>query len=158
MTRHPICRRLLIAVLIALCLCASPQAVGTLTLTTIRVGSGRVTKFSIAWVSDGSGNVSGNSAALSGIYVGYLEQIKFVPDGGGTAPTALYDVTLVDANGNDLLAGAGADLSATASKIVHPATPFFIDGTAGMALDLVVANAGASKGGTVNIWISATPQ
>jgi hypothetical protein len=35
-----------------------------------------------------------------------------------TAPTALYDITLVDSTGVDYLAGGGANLSATVSTIV----------------------------------------
>ena len=126
---------------------ASPQAVGTVTVTTTRLSDARVVKHSLAWVSDAGGAVSANAATFS---MGSLIQIKFIPDGGGTAPTALYDVTLVDANGLDYLGGTGANLSATVSTQVRVAAPLFYDATG--TLDLVVANAGVSKGGTVQLW------
>jgi hypothetical protein len=104
-------------------------------------------KYSLAWLCDAAGAVSGNPQTFR---VGQLTQIKFIPDGGGTAPTALYDVTLVDANGVDYLGGTGANLSATVSTQVRVAAPLLYDGTG--TLDLVVANAGISKGGTVQLW------
>jgi hypothetical protein len=134
--------------LLLLLLQASPQAVGTVTITTTLLSDVKVVKYSLAWVSDASGAVSGNPATLR---MGSVIQIKYIPDGGGTAPTALYDVTLVDVHGIDFLAGGGANLSATASTLVRQTTPLFHDGTS--TLDLVVANAGVSKGGTVQLWI-----
>jgi hypothetical protein len=142
---------LLAGVVVFLLLQASPQAVGTITTTTTILRDLNTIKYSMAWVSDGSGNVSGNVVTLSG---GFLVQIKFIPDGGGTAPTALYDVVLVDSNGVDYLAGAGANLSATVSNIVRPAAPLLYDATS--TLDLQVSNAGAAKGGTVRLWFQQT--
>lgn len=133
---------------IALFLQASPQAVGTVTVTPTTLGDMRAMKYSLAWVSDGSGNVSANPQTFR---PGSLIQIKFIPDGGGTAPTALYDVTMVDANGIDYLGGTGANLSATVSTQTRVAAPLIYDATG--TLDLVVANAGAAKGGTVQLWI-----
>jgi hypothetical protein len=124
------------------------MAVGTVTLITTQVTDVSAVKYSLAWVSDGSGNVSANPVTLSG---GSLVQIKFIPDSGGTAPTTLYDVTLVDVNSVDYLAGAGANLSATVSTLVRPAAPLLIDGSD--PLDLVVSAAGNAKGGTVIVWI-----
>lgn len=126
---------------------------GTLTVTSSSVGGG-VAKYTLAWVSTAGGAVSANAFAVKR---GELLQVKFVPDGGGTQPTDLYDVTLVDENSIDVLAGAGANLSNAASTIKVPsfgATTlyrYFHDGT--QTLDLVVANAGAAKGGTVHLWV-----
>jgi hypothetical protein len=136
-----------VGVVLALLLQASPQAVGTVTVTTTTLSDIRCTKYSLAWVSDASGNVSGN--AITPV-VGFLVQIKFIPDGGGTAPSALYDIVLNDANGVDFLAGTGANLSATVSTIIVPTAPILYDATT--TLDLVVSNAGVSKGGTVRLW------
>jgi len=137
-----------ICAVIALLLQASPQAVGTVTVTPTPLGDIRAMKYSLAWVSDGSGNVSANPQTFR---PGSLIQIKFIPDGGGTAPTALYDVLLNDANGIDYLGGTGANLSATVSTQTRVAAPLIYDATG--TLDLVVANAGAAKGGTVQLWI-----
>ncbi len=141
-------RLLCLAVFVVLLLQASPHAVGTVTVTTTNISDIRATKYSLAWVSDAGGAVSGNAQTL---LPGSLMQIKFIPDGGGTAPTALYDVTLVDAAGIDYLGGTGANLSATVSTQTRVAAPLIYDATG--TLDLVVANAGASKGGTVQLWI-----
>jgi hypothetical protein len=141
-------RRLILLVCVSvLLLVASPQAVGTVTVTTTPLSDIRAVKYSLAWVSDGTGNVSANPQTFR---PGSLIQIKFIPDGGGTAPTALYDVTLVDANGLDYLGGTGSNLSATASTQTRVAAPLIYDATG--TLDLVVANAGAAKGGTVQLW------
>jgi len=132
----------------ALLLQASPQAVGTVTVTTTTLSDIRAVKYSLAWVSDASGNVNTNPQTFR---PGSLIQIKFIPDGGGTAPTALYDVVLTDANGIDYLGGTGANLSATVSTQTRVAAPLIYDATG--TLDLNVSNAGVSKGGTVQLWI-----
>lgn len=133
--------------LVALLLQASPHAVGTVTVTTTTLSDLRAWKYSLAWVSDAAGNVNTN---LQTFRAGNLVQIKYIPDGGGTAPTALYDIVLNDPNGVDFLGGGGANLSATVSTTVPVAVPLLYDGT--ITLDLVVTNAGVSKGGTVILW------
>lgn len=126
-------------------------AAGTLTVTTAEVGGG-VTRLTLAWVSTAGGAVSANAFAVPR---GEILQVKFVPDGGGTQPTDLYDVTLVDSASIDYLAGLGANLSNATATVSVPKlnSSFrpFVDGTA--TLDLVVANAGAAKGGTVILWV-----
>ena len=108
-----------------------------------------VRKFTLAWVSDASGDVNGVlTKPLSGI----IHRITVVPDGGGTAPTTLYDVVLNDTEGVDLLNGKGANLSATVTTSV---SPDFTGGNLAFddALDLVVSNAGNAKGGKVILYI-----
>lgn len=139
---------LFVGAVFVLLLQAGAQAIGTVTVTTTALGDIRAMKYSLAWVSDAGGAVSANPQTFR---PGSLIQIKFIPDGGGTAPTALYDVTLVDANGIDYLGGTGANLSATVSTQTRVAAPLIYDATG--TLDLVVANAGAAKGGTVQLWI-----
>ena len=41
-------------------------------------------------------------------------------DPGATAPTTLYDITLVNANGRDVMGGALADRSATVTEDTMP--------------------------------------
>jgi len=142
----------LVGVVLALLLQASPQAVGTVTITVTTASDIRTTRYSLAWVSDASGNVNTNPFTP---VQGQLTQIKFIPDGGGTAPTALYDVVLNDANGIDYLGGAGANLSATVSTQVRVAAPLLYDGVS--TLDLNVTNSGVSKGGTVQLWFQKSP-
>jgi hypothetical protein len=126
---------------------------GTLTVTSSQLRGG-VTKYTLLWLSTAGGAVSANSFPVR---VGELLQVKFVPDGGGTAPSDLYDVTLVDTDAVDVLAGAGANLSGTLSSIKIPSFGtttlyrYFHDGS--QNLDLVVANGGNAKGGTVYLWV-----
>lgn len=148
MTTRTIRSAAFIGAVIVLLLQATPQAIGTVTVTTTTLGDLQAVKYSLAWVCDAAGAVSANPQTFR---PGSLIQIKFIPDGGGTAPTALYDVTLVDASGIDYLGGTGANLSATVSTQTRVTSPLIYDATG--TLDLVVANAGVSKGGTVQLWI-----
>lgn len=147
--------RRLVLVLALLLLCwQNAQAVGTTTVTVASIGDGNIVKYTIAWVSDASGNVTANTAAMDVVRIGYIHQIKFVPDAAGTQPSDLYDVTLVDANAIDLLAGAGANLSNATSTQVGVVTPLYYDDTG--TLEFKVANGGNAKGGTFIMWISPT--
>ena len=146
-------RRLLLAVLIAaLALGVPVSAAGTATVAITSVGGG-ITKITIAWTSTAGGAVSANAFAAPR---GELLQVKFVPGSGGTQPSDLYDITLIDTDSVDVLAGAGANLSNAAGSFKVPsfgATTLFRylhDGA--QNLDLVVANAGAAKTGTVTLW------
>ena len=116
-----------------------------------------IRRYSGAWVSHTDGTV--NNAFTEPI-VGEILRVQFVPDGGGTAPTNLYDVTLTDANGQDVLAGQGANLSDTVTTNVCPGVPLK-DGTTtsvrpmvvAETLTLVIANAGNGKGGKVVLYV-----
>lgn len=129
---------------------------GSITVTSSDIGGG-YTKYSIAWVSDASGNVTANTLAVKR---GRLHQVKFIPDAAGTQPSDLYDVTLLDADSVDLLLGLGADRSNAASSIVPR-----LDGQGGTSgplcwyeggtLTPTVANAGNAKGGTLVLYVGA---
>lgn len=139
---------ILIALLVLAPWAAAPvTAAGTLTVTTSVVGDG-VTKYTIAWTSTAGGAVSGNAFAVKR---GQLLQVKFVPNTGATQPTDLYDATLIDTDSLDVLAGAGADLSNSAAKLILFNPTLFNDATQNM--DLVIANAGNAKTGTVYLWV-----
>ncbi len=122
---------------------------GTLTVTRSSVRYG-VTKYALAWTSTAGGAVSGNAFA---VVAGELMMVKFVPGSGGTQPTDLYDVTLVDTDSVDVIGGVGANLRNTVSSFATPlfSGPYFHD--ASQNLDLVVANAGNAKTGTVYLWL-----
>jgi len=108
-----------------------------------------VRRVTLDWLSDASGDVSGTlTKHLSGI----IERVVFIPDGGGTAPTTLYDIVLNDADGLDVAGGGGANLSATVTSHVGPGLTggqMAINGT----LALVVSAAGNAKGGIVRIYL-----
>lgn len=106
---------------------------------------GNVTKYTVAWTSTAGGAVSGNAFQIRR---GELVQVKVIPGSGGTQPTDLYDLTIEDADGVDLLAGAAANLSNSESAIfIWPLS--YLDNT----VDVVIANAGSAKTGTVILWI-----
>lgn len=147
-------RLTLLLVSFVLALAVPLTSAGTAAVTKANVGGG-VTKITIAWTSDASGAVSGTTFSVPR---GELLQAKFVPS-STAQPTADYDVTLVDSDGVDYLAGVGADLSNTEASIVVPLVGNgtasvhrpWIDGTE--PLELRVSNAGNAKAGTVVLWI-----
>lgn len=74
----------------------------------------------------------------------------FDPDAAGTQPTDQYDVFVNDADGYDVLGGAGANLS-NAANVYKTQN----DGLACCTskLTLSVSNAGDSKGGVVILYL-----
>lgn len=127
---------------------------GSITVTTSDLGRG-YTKYSLAWVCSAGGAVT---EVATPFQRGHFEAVRFIPDAAGTQPTDAYDITLLDAisGGADYLTGLGANLSNANRKIGAPETG---DGTTALQrvffeggnLYLTVANAGTSKGGTVEI-------
>lgn len=89
------------------------------------------------------------TAAIQGMY---FEKMITDPD-GDTAPTANYDITVDDENGIDLLAGAGADRSATASEDAYPASPISQAVTGTLTLT-ISNNAVNSAEGVVKLYFS----
>jgi hypothetical protein len=130
------------------------------TLTTTldaHAGGPFVRRYTLDWLSHTDGVVDLDTSMP---IFGEIVRVVFVPDGGGTAPTAAYDVILKDANGIDVLAGQGADLSESAASHTCPGVPLK-DGVttstrpiavAGV-LNLEVANAGSGKGGLVILYV-----
>lgn len=115
-----------------------------------------VVRITIDWTSHTDGTVT---QALPKAYSGILERVVFNP--GATAPTALYDVTLTDEQSVDVLAGQGADLSATVTSQVKPGIPFKDGTTTSVApvviddlLTLNITNAGSGKTGVIVLYIS----
>lgn len=140
-------RRTLLILGLVLAMTESLSAAGSVTLTSRARRS--FVSYTIAWTSDSSGAVSSHPVTVP---QGSLLSIRFIPGSGGTQPTDLYDVTLVETLGvTDLLDGQGANLSNSASTVKQWSPPLFQDGT--RTLDLVVANAGNAKTGTVVILV-----
>lgn len=141
----------LLAVLLASAVFAlTADAAGSISTTAVSSPMSGLTRYAFDWTCDAGGAVSSVGVVIRG---GFIRQIQFVPDGGGTQPTNLYDVTLLDANSVDLLAGAGADLSNAASKITVPTAPIFLDTLLNTMVYPTVANAGNAKGGIIYIWV-----
>ena len=100
------------------------------------------------WLSATDGTVS---SAASGWYCGKIVKVSLASDSGGTAPTNLYDVTIEDGDGLDVLSGNGANVTASATVYINDPTKMLWvrSGT----LTLKVANAGDEKGGVVTMLI-----
>ncbi len=90
------------------------------------------------------------SATTNG-YDGVLERAIFVPDAAGTQPTNAYDVTITDADGVDVLAGLGADLSNSATVVKKHSDG--LGAVAGSVLTLNISNAGNAKGGITILYL-----
>ena len=144
--------RTLLLACVLLVASAPLHAVGTVTVSRSGPSPLKVTRITLTWTSTAGGAVSGNRFTVPH---GKLLQAKFVPDAGGTQPTNLYDVTLIDEDGLDYLSARGTDLSNATPLMLQWDLPVMWHTS--QELDLVVANAGASKGGKVYLWIQATP-
>lgn len=121
---------------------------GTLTETATPAAVHGLNRIEYDWTSDASGDVSGIE---KNIY-GYLLRVSFIPDSGGTQPSDYYDIELQDSDDIDLLNGAGANLSQTTSTTMAPTIQGDSIPVVMGAIELVVSNAGDSKGGTVVIY------
>lgn len=107
-----------------------------------------IRKYTIAWTSDASGDATANTIALSGS----IARINFVPNTGATQPTDLYDVTIKDSDGIDILLGAGADLSNANATTVIP----LISGNKLVVNDklaVTISNAGNAKTGAITLYL-----
>lgn len=121
-----------------------------------------ITKYSVTWVSDAAGDVSGMLVTFKS---GTIIAVEFIPGAGALAPDALYDVDMIDANGVSMFdngAGTtiGANLSPTTAAMSLPL--FGQTGTTparrwhrGGPVQLLVAGAGDTNAGTVNVYILA---
>lgn len=137
------------------------MAVGTVTVTESNIDGTGVTRFRIAWVSAASGAVTGNAVTLP---AGTIVAVEFTPDSGGTQPTDLYDVTLTDAQGVNVLDdGAGTSIGANLSNATSSHKVPFVGGGSvtyvrhwlhGGSYTPDIRNAGNAKGGTIDIYMS----
>lgn len=121
---------------------------GTVTVTTTTAAR-TLKKYSAACVSTAGGAVSANPITFAS--GGVATSIKIVPASGGTQPTDLFDVTVVDADGVDILGGQGGDCSNAVGEYfqLDPPIPIASGGT----LDVVIANAGSAKAVRVDIFV-----
>lgn len=141
-------RRLsLIALLLALAV-AWPQAAGTVTSSGAHSYGGGLTQYTLTWTSDGSGVVSGTTVSIK---AGRLVAVRFVPNSGGTQPSNLYDVTLLEGT-IDLLSGQAANLSNTTGAYFSFDPPLAHDPLT--PLELSITNAGSMKGGVMTLWVA----
>jgi hypothetical protein len=120
-----------------------------------------ITKYEVTWVSDASGNVNGNTFAMK---TGTLIGVEFIPGAGALAPTTLYDVDLTDEEGVTMFDdGSGTSIGSNLSDTVasHKVPLVGLTGVTiyrrwhhGGDAQLLVAGAGDSNAGTVNIYVA----
>lgn len=117
-----------------------------LTVTSSNPG-GNFTRYNLAWTSDDSAGTVALPFVARG---GSLVQFKFYPGTGGTQPSNLYDVTITDADGFDILQGQGANLSNATATLYVVAAPGFMDGG---TYTVNVSGAGNSKTGRIVLYV-----
>ena len=120
-----------------------------------------VFKYEVTWVSDASGNVGGSTFPLK---TGTIVAVEFVPGAGALAPTTLYDIDLLDAEGVTLFddgsgTSIGSNLSATEASHRVPlvglvGVTIYRRWHHGGEVQLAVSGAGDSNAGTVNVYIA----
>ena len=115
------------------------MAAGTITFTETRLGP--VKRIKAAWTSGSGGESAVGTTTYA--YNGKCELLTTVPT---DTPTDNYDVTAVDADSVDVLAGAGANRDTTNTEQVLGTS---LGAVAGSALTFTIANAGNSKNGVV---------
>lgn len=89
--------------------------------TTIKSG---VKKHSLAWTSDASGNVTGNSSYYM---AGRITRIVIKP--GSTTPSDGYDLALNDSDSVDILQGLGGDLSSSSNLEINMGNRLWVETT-----------------------------
>ena len=98
-----------------------------------------VRKIVFDWIAHTDGVVTGVQTSLA--YTGKIERFITDPD-GSSAPTDNYDITIVDEDGYDVLAGAGTDRDTSTTEQVLAASLGIVK-----ASKLTFAASGAGSGG-----------
>ena len=112
-------------------------------VTFATITGGGLTRLTETWTSDGSGDATGVFQMQGAI-------VRMATNPGSTAPTDNYDITLVDPDAIDLLAGEGANRDTSTSEQVFPTdTPFHYGD-----VTFTVANAGDTKDGVCVLYIA----
>jgi hypothetical protein len=91
----------------------------SVTVTEERDDKSGLDKVTFTWTAHTDGVVTG--VATTGSYSGKVQALVTDPD-GTTAPSPDYDIVIADADGYDVLAGAGTDRSDTATETVLAAS------------------------------------
>jgi hypothetical protein len=116
------------------------------TVTTTEKVLGTVKKITFTWTASAGGAAD---ATTDEVYDGKLIGLTTDP-GAGTAPTDNYDVVITDADGHDVLLGAGADRDTATTEHVAEAS---LGAVAHSPLTLAVTNAGAGGEGVVIVYL-----
>jgi hypothetical protein len=138
---------------IGLFLLTVSMAYGAGTLTQDYATHGAMKVATLTWTTSAGGVFT--STATSKSINGFVVSVETDPD-GTAVPTAAYDITLLDSGSADIMGGALANRSATATEITMPLLNGNYTGIAVQgALTLTVSAAGNSKTGVVKIFYYA---
>jgi hypothetical protein len=116
------------------------------TVTIIEEEMTHLKKVRWAWISTAGGAAS---LATTRPFSGVIERLVTIPD-AVDAPTTLYDITVTDEDGADILMGAGANRSATVTEQVLASS---LGCVANDLLTLNISAAGNAKKGVVVLYI-----
>jgi len=128
---------------------------GSMTVTEYRTGMVKLIKFD--WVT-GSSSQTDDATGYTTFkdYDGQIIELATIPD-GTAAPTASYDLAVVDKNSLDVLCGGGADrhTSSTEYKAFGSTgtKTYPFGAVCGSSLTLNVTNAGTEKRGLTYLFI-----
>lgn len=115
------------------------------TVVTTETIVGPMQKIVFAWTSSGAGAAD---ATTTHAYMGKICTVHVIPGTGADTPDDLFDVTLTDSHGIDLLYSHGQDLSNASTTIIENVGPVSND-----ALTLGVTGAGATNTGVICVFI-----
>lgn len=107
-------------------------------------GFGQVQKIKWTWTS-----ATGGAASLVTSRGYYGKVLALVTDPGATAPTDNYDITITDAEGYDVMQGAGANRDTANTETAVPTT----DSPAFGPLTINITNAGDEKVGVAVLYV-----
>ena len=122
---------------------------GTVTIDEANAKDWPISKITFTWLSSDGGAADGVTTFA---YTGKLVRVVQIPDAAGTQPTDQYDMTILDTDSADVLAGLGANISNAA--ITQTVTPVTLGCVVESKLTLGVTNAGDAKGGKTIVYIS----
>lgn len=120
------------------------MAIGTVTISEENYGT--VKKIQFNWTSAANGVASDTT---TNAYTGEVIRLVTVPN-GNNAPTDAYDVALNDADGTDVLMGAGANRANNATEQVLSSN---LGCVANDKLTLMVTNAGNATKGNAYVYL-----
>jgi len=138
----------LLCALLIILLSVDVFAAGSCSNSMVKESGLRIISFN--WTSDGSGDVSGVGSVtkITGVIMGVL----FIPN-STDQPTNLYDVTILNSGGADVLHGVGVDLPQATTDTGAYRTPFTTDGGVVVlnneTLEIKVQHAGSAKKGKI---------
>lgn len=123
-------------------------------VTVAEVAHGSIRATVITWTSHTDGSAT-QAVTIDG------QILRVVTNPGATAPTDNYDITFVDADGQDVMEGFLANRDTTNTEVVYPYKEVALTGAVPVALyplpgcglvTFTLANAGDTKGGVCTVY------